>query len=161
MATLLIVALQPRSAGRHHHTKLWEDGEGLEDWDCGKLSLQTVGSNALWEPRTPREARRGINQTDARDQRSTLCCHTCPTYLPVIDWFSLSIDLSCFSVISHLWIHHGLKGDHCFWAWNRNHKSIMELSLRGKLGLATWSLHQSFTCKHPPYVSSEKWAAVE
>lgn len=111
MATLVMVALLPRSAGRHHHATLWEDGEGLGDWGWRKLSLQTVACDALWEWRSPRTARQGINQTDARDQESALCCHRLPPPPPVIDWYSLSIDLSFFAVISRLQSYHGLEGD--------------------------------------------------
>lgn len=102
MATLFMVALLPWSAGRHHHATLWEDGEGLRDWDWRKLCLQTLVCNALWEPWSPWLVRRAINQRDARDQESSLRCHMCPPSPPVIDWSTLSIDLSCFSVISHL-----------------------------------------------------------
>lgn len=111
MATLLMVTLLPRSAGRHHRTKLREDGEGLGDWGWRKLSLQTVVCNALLESRSPRTVRQGINQAHARDQESSLCCHTLPPSPPVIDWCSLSINLSFFSVISCLQSYHGLKGD--------------------------------------------------
>lgn len=114
MATLLMVTLLPRCAGRHHHAKLWKDGEVSGDWGWRKLSLQTVVCNALWESRSPRTARRGINQAHARDQESVLCCHTLPPSPPrppVIDRCSLSIDWSFFSVISRLQSYHGLRGE--------------------------------------------------
>lgn len=118
MATLLMVTLLPRCAGRHHHAKLWKDGEVSGDWGWRKLSLQTVVCNALWESRSPRTARRGINQAHARDQESVLCCHTpphptttTPHLPPVIDRCSLSIDWSFFSVISRLQSYHGLRGE--------------------------------------------------
>lgn len=123
VATLLMVTLLPRSAGRHHHAKLREDGEGLGDWGWRKLSLQTVVCNALWESRSPRTARQGINQTDARVQESSLCCHILLPSPPVIDWYSLSIDLSFFSVISRLQSYHGLKGDRYCEPGTEDHES--------------------------------------
>lgn len=133
VATLLIVALQPGSAGRHHPA----NRDGVEDWNGGKWGLQTVGRNVLWEPRTPGEARPGINQRLARNQKSAYCCHTCPAYLQVIDWFSLSNDWSFFPVICHLWIRHGL----IVFVWGDG-------SCKNKTrGTQQQAAHQSLTCR--------------
>lgn len=105
MATLLMVALRPRSAGRHHRTKLWADGEGSEDWGWAKLSLKTVLCNVLWEPQSPHVARQGINQRDARRTENALFCHMYTPSISVIYWLLLSIDFSFLSVISHLRMH--------------------------------------------------------
>lgn len=110
-----MVTLLPRCAGRHHHAKLWKDGEVSGDWSWRKLSLQTVVCNALWESRSPRTARQGINQAHARDQESVCVATryhppTLPSPPPVIDRCSLSIDWSFFSVISRLQSYHGLRG---------------------------------------------------
>lgn len=118
------------SAGRHHPAN-------GDDWNGGKWGLQTVGRNVLWEPRTPGEARPGINQRVARNQKSAHCCHTCPDYLQVIDWFSLSNDWSFFPVICHLWIRHGL----IVFVWRDG-------SCKNKTrGTRQRAAHQSSTCR--------------
>ena len=108
-----MVTLLQRSAGRHHRTQLRGDGEGLGDWGLRK-SLQTAVCNALWESRSPRTARRDINQTDARDQESSPCCHILPPS-PPCDWLVFIIhrfELFFPSVISRLQSYRGLGGDH-------------------------------------------------
>lgn len=90
MATVLMAALLPQSAGRHHHTKPREDREVWEDRGWRELSLQTVVCNALWESLLPRTPRQGINQPHAWDQETAVCCHTLPT-LPAGDWLACVI----------------------------------------------------------------------
>lgn len=87
MATVLMAALLLRSAGRHRHTKPREDREGWEDRGWRELSLQTVVCNALWESRSPRTQRQGINQAHAWDQETAVCCHALPA-LPAGNWLA-------------------------------------------------------------------------
>lgn len=88
------------SAGRHRHSKLHEDREDWEDRGWPELSLQTVVCNALWESRSPRSLRQGINQAHGWDKRRPSAAPFLPPSLPGIDWRLLSIDLRPFSVIS-------------------------------------------------------------
>lgn len=108
VATLLIVALQARSAGRYHPAKPRNDGDGVEDWKWGKLGLQIVGYNALWKPGHGANRDKALIKELPETRRALIAATLTQPILQVIDWFSLSNDWSFFLVISHLWIHHGL-----------------------------------------------------
>lgn len=147
MATLLMVTLLAWSAGRHHHTKLREDGESLGDWGWRKLSLQTVVCNALWESQLPHTVRQGINQAHARDPKCALCCHTLPISKLAIDCCLLAADLSFFlpkPLVSRRLL---------LWARNRNHMNQeQQLWLRRGIRVPTvtqkanWSSYYSPKC---------------